>query len=112
MSSIQGFRCEQCRAELLAPPVTTNLDGRPGWTPPVLCCGRPLRLLDTGQVLSATLLSRRLARCPRCGYQVRLIVQPMSPLVCRVCQTDFVIPGEPPGRTERRVAVAPANAST
>ena len=113
MGSIQGFRCGQCRAEVLATPVTNNLDGRLGWTPPVLCCGRPLRLLDTGEVLSATLLPRRIARCPRCGYQVRLIVQPTSPLVCMVCQTDLVTPGENPDRIERRVAaVAPANAST
>ncbi len=113
MSSIQGFRCGQCRAELLATPVTTNLSGRSGWTPPVLCCGQTLRLLDTGQVLSAPMLPRRMARCPRCGYQVRLVVQPMRPLVCVVCQTDFVTLRGNPDRPEQSVAVvAPANVST
>jgi DNA-directed RNA polymerase subunit RPC12/RpoP len=111
MGSIQGYRCGQCRAELLATPVATNHDDRPGWTPPVLCCGQPLRLLDTGQVLSASLLPRRPARCPRCGYQVRLIVQPMKPLVCMVCQTDFVAPGEAQNESkgERESVCRPAS---
>lgn len=103
MGSIQGFRCGQCRGELLA---NANLNGRLGWTPPVLCCEQTLRPLDPGHVLSAPMISRRIARCPRCGYQVRLIVQPMSPLVCMVCQTDFVMLNENPDRAERRVATA------
>src|SRR3974390_1315110 len=98
MGSIQGFRCGECRAELLATPVPTNLNGRSGWTPPVLCCGQPLRPLDMGHVLSAPMISRRAARCPRCGYHVRLIVQPMGSLVCMVCQTDFVVLGDTPDR--------------
>jgi hypothetical protein len=110
MSSIQGFRCGHCRAELLARPVTANLSGRSGWTPPVLCCGQPLRLLDTGHVLSTPRLPRRIARCPRCGYEVRLVVQPLRPLACLICQTDLVTLGGNPDRPEPSVAlVAPAN---
>jgi len=110
MSSIQGFRCGQCRAELLARPVATNLNIKSGWTPPVLCCGQPLRLLDTGHVLSAPSLPCRIACCPRCGYQVRLVVQPLRPLACLICQTDFVTLGGNPDRSEPSVMlVAPAN---
>jgi hypothetical protein len=113
MGSIQGFRCGQCRAELLATLGSPTLNGRLGWTPPVLCCGQPLRLLDTGQVLSAPMLLRRIAHCPRCRYLVRLVVQPMSPLVCVVCQTDFVTLGMRPDRVEGKEPVAaPASLST
>jgi len=108
MGSIHAFRCGQCRSELLSTPGPANLS-RPGWTPPVLCCGQPLRLLDTAQVLSASLVPRRIARCPRCGCQVRLIVQPTGPLTCVVCQIDLVILGEHADRigTEIAVTVSP-----
>ena len=105
MSSIQGFRCAHCRAEFLTTlePGTFN---RPGSTPPVLCCGQPLRLLDTGQVLSVPPVPRRIACCPRCGYQMRLVIQPTEPLVCMVCQTDFVILGGHAIRHEPEIAVS------
>ncbi len=105
MSSIQGFRCGQCRAELLTTSEPANLH-RSGWTPPVLCCGQPLRPLDTGQVLSIPLVPRRVARCPRCSYKVCLIVQPISPLVCMVCQMDFVILGGHDVEREQEIAAS------
>ena len=106
MGSILGFRCGQCRAELLAGPGPANHIGRPVYAPPVLCCGETLRLLDTGQVWSAPLIPRRVARCPRCGYQIRVIVHPAGPLVCVPCQRALIIIGGNPDRDDQ--AMAPA----
>lgn len=67
---------------------------RPRWIgmdPPVLCCGQPLRPLETGQVLSATLPRRRTAHCPRCGFEVGIVVYPVRPLVCAICQAEFAV---------------------
>lgn len=91
MGSIRGFRCEWCHAEVLATARHASVTGRRAWTPPVLCCGQPLRPLETGQVLSAGLPRRRMARCARCGYEVWVIVHPVGALVCAVCQADFVV---------------------
>jgi len=90
MSSIRGFRCERCQAEVLATSTRAGV-GRPDWTPLVLCCGRPLRSLEIGQVLSARLPRRRGARCARCGYEVCVIVHPVRALVCAICQAEFVM---------------------
>ncbi len=97
MGSIRGFRCDQCRAELLATS-PADLIGRTAWIPPLLCCGKSLRALEPDQVLSSTLASRRVARCPRCGYTVRLIIHPAGSLVCLPCRTAFVIIGGQPAR--------------
>ena len=100
MGSIQEFRCRVCRAEILA---TAELGSFAGWTggaPPVLCCGRPL---EPDQILAGLLTGRRVACCPRCGYKVRVIIHPAGPLVCMVCQTDFVIVGGTPREKYQRI---------
>ncbi|MFI5342078.1 MAG: hypothetical protein ACHQ7N_19850 [Candidatus Methylomirabilales bacterium] len=89
MGSIRGFRCEHCHAEVLATSSHAAVIGGAAWTPPVLCCGQPLRPLETGQVLSAKLPRRRTVHCPRCGFEVGIIVHPVRPLVCAVCQAEF-----------------------
>jgi DNA-directed RNA polymerase subunit RPC12/RpoP len=93
MGKILGFRCKQCRAELLAMPEPGGVNPRTGWTPPVLCCERPLRALEPDQILPSMLTLPGVARCPRCGYSVRLIVHPAASLVCMPCRKDFVIFG-------------------
>ena len=86
MGSMRGFRCGRCRGEVLA---TTRWSGpleRSEWAPPLLCCGHVLQPLDVGQILLAGPLPRRSARCPRCGYTVRVVVHPVSELTCVSCQ--------------------------
>jgi hypothetical protein len=112
MGSLRGFRCERCRAELLARPEPRPLTDRRAWTPPVLCCGKPLRALDPEQILSVTPTRRRGACCPRCGYQVRVVVHPAGSLVCMVCQTDLVIPGDTPDRNDRATTAVTPTADT
>ena len=108
MGSIRGFRCGVCWAELLATP-PAHLIGLGEWTPPILCCGQTLRALETNQALSTILPRRRAARCPRCGYAVRLIVHPAGSLVCMPCQANFVIIGGDLDRdTQPTVPVTPA----
>jgi DNA-directed RNA polymerase subunit RPC12/RpoP len=103
MGSVRGYRCTSCRGELLATAEPAVSAGRPNWTPPVLCCGQPLRPLDPDQVLPAMLTRGRMARCPRCGYQVRMIVHPVTPPVCMLCQLEFTLM-EPGAATGRSVA--------
>lgn len=91
MSSIRGFRCRVCGAEVLATAELAESTRRTDWTPRVLCCGQWLRPLEPDQVILPPLTRRRLARCSRCGYKVRLIVHPASPLVCAVCQIELLI---------------------
>jgi hypothetical protein len=91
MGSVRGYRCTSCRGELLTTAEPRVPAGRPNWTPPVLCCGQPLRPLDADQILPAMLTRGRLARCPRCGCQVRVIVHPVHPPVCMLCQLEFVL---------------------
>ncbi len=91
MGSVRGYRCASCRGELLATAEAAMSAGRPNWTPPVLCCGQPLRPLDPDQLLPAMLTRGRMARCPRCGYQVRMIVHPVTPPVCMLCQLEFTL---------------------
>lgn len=97
MGSIRGFRCRHCRAELLAPAGLRPRRHGPGVSP-ILCCGQPLRPLDTGQVLSAPLPRRRSARCPHCGTAVQIIVQPEGPLVCMPCGTLLEMADDQGGR--------------
>ncbi len=92
----QGFLCGQCQAELVAAPDPVNLDGRLGWTPPVLCCGQALRLRDTGEGSALLMIPGSVARCPRCGYQVRVVVQSESSLICMPCQTEMIVISENP----------------
>ncbi len=91
MSSLRGFRCRQCRAEVLASGPATHTD----WTPPILCCGAPLHPLSPDQILAEILVGvlawGRVARCPRCGYRIRVVVHPSGPLVCRNCCTSLMI---------------------
>lgn len=101
MASIRGFRCGLCRAEVLASREPASLMGRTDWTPPVLCCGQPLRSLEPDQVLSTMLTRRRVARCPRCGYKVRLVVHPAGSLVCMPCQMEFVVIGGNPDQDDQ-----------
>ncbi len=111
MGSIRGFRCGQCRAELLATRGPAAYTGKPEWSPPLLCCGQPLQGMDPDQVLSVIPIRRRVARCPRCEYQVRLIVHPARSLVCMSCQTDLIVIIQTPVRSDRLMAsVEPARA--
>lgn len=91
MGSIRGFRCAQCRAEILAPVRPGRVASEAAWTPPVLCCGSPLRLVDSGEGSLASLPQRRFGRCPRCGYEFRVVLHSAGAFVCTLCQTDFVI---------------------
>jgi DNA-directed RNA polymerase subunit RPC12/RpoP len=90
MGSVRGYRCASCRGELVVAAEAGARADRPNWTPPVLCCGAPLHPLDADQVVPAILTRGRVARCPRCGYQVRVIVHTTSPPVCVLCQMEFV----------------------
>lgn len=97
MGRLWGFRCGSCKAEFLAQGRSEGPPGRADWIPPVLCCGEPLRRLEADQVLSSIQTRRRrIARCPRCGYEVAIVVHPAGSLVCSVCQTDFMIVGGSP----------------
>ncbi len=91
MGSLWGFRCERCRAEVVARPEPGPLTDRRAWTPPILCCGQPLSAIDPDQLPLFMPSRRRGARCPRCGYQVGIVVHFSAPLVCMVCQADFVM---------------------
>lgn len=91
MGNIQGFRCTRCRGEMVTSAGPEHSLDRAVSPPQVLCCGRPLRPVETAQVLSTSLPSRRIAHCPGCGFQVRVIVRPESPLLCRLCGRDMII---------------------
>ncbi len=101
MSSLRGFRCQQCRAEVLASGPAACTD----WTPPILCCGAPLHPLSPDQILAEILLGvlahGRVARCPRCGYRIRVVVHPARRLVCRSCHTNLTIGAEETGLRDR-----------
>lgn len=91
MGSVVGFRCRRCRAELVTPAAPAHPADRTGIFPAVLCCGQPVRPVETGQVLSVILPTRRLARCPACGVQVRIIVRPAGPLRCHSCGREMIV---------------------
>ena len=93
MGSIRGFRCGRCRGEVLATAKRAGLVDRSDWSPPLLCCGQFLQPVEVGQVLSAAPPRRRRAWCPRCGYEVQVIVHPVGPLTCVSCQTDLLVGG-------------------
>jgi hypothetical protein len=103
MGSVRGFCCQICRAELLATAELGGFAARTGGAPPVLCCGQPLRPLESDQILGGLLKGRHVACCPRCGYKVRVIIHPAGPLICMVCQTDFVIVGGTPHNEYQRI---------
>ena len=86
MGSIRGFRCGQCRGEVLATAKWTDPLDRRKWTPPLLCCGQLLQPLDVAQILVAIPPPRCTARCPRCGYAVQVVVHPAGGLTCLSCQ--------------------------
>jgi len=108
MGSIRGYRCTSCRGELLATSEPAIRPARPTWTPPVLCCGQPLRPLDPAEILTAMLPYGRPWACPRCGYQVRIVVHPASPLVCMLCQIEYTLSTGAPRQAEAPVAAAGA----
>lgn len=105
MASLQGFRCRHCRMEILARPPERSQDRAAGWTPPVACCGGPLQRLPSEQVLADLLFRRLRANCPRCEYEVQLIVPPVGPLHCLLCQQAFATSDEI--RWQEDVAAAP-----
>lgn len=87
MSRLQGFRCPRCRLELLVRrPAQLDDASAAGWTPPLVCCGLPLRPLPLDHVPALPRRSRRDARCPGCGYSVQIIVRPAGPLLCAACR--------------------------
>ncbi len=110
MGSIRGFRCGVCRAEVLVASNPSALASRVEWTPPILCCGQPLRPLEPELVTLLQGTRRRVAQCPRCGYEVRLIIHPAGHLGCMLCQTDFTTLGGRPGPIDYPTTpVAPAS---
>jgi len=90
MARMRGFRCGRCGAEILAASQPSSHAERRDWSPPILCCGQPLRSVEPDQVLPVQTSHRRILRCPRCDFQVQLIVHPADSLVCMLCQTEFV----------------------
>ena len=113
MGSVRGFRCQRCHAEILA--TDPERAGRPGWTPPVLCCGEPLRPLAVDQVMAGLPVGAfrrgRLARCPRCGYRVRVVVHPAGLLACLICQKEFEIVAHEAGTREETEATVASSES-
>lgn len=103
MASIRGFRCSHCRAELVAPASPPH--SAPS-SPKLLCCGQPVRPVETGQVVAARLPRHRVARCPRCDFEVRVVVRPEGPLVCRGCGRELTIREAVPGKEDRITAPA------
>lgn len=101
MGSIRGFRCGVCRAEVLVASNPFALPSRVEWTPPILCCGQPLRPLEPDLVTLLQGARRRVAQCPRCGYEVGLIVHPAGHLRCMLCQTDFTTFSGRPGKVDQ-----------
>lgn len=91
MGGIRGFYCGRCRAEVLATSGLAANSDRTRWTPPISCCGQPLRPLETGEVITHLLAHRRLACCPQCGLQLTVVVHPVEALYCQVCQKELVI---------------------
>ncbi|MFB3818625.1 MAG: hypothetical protein ACE147_13265 [Candidatus Methylomirabilales bacterium] len=108
MSSVQGYRCRECRTEIVASPSPTDPRGGAGWLPPVLCCGRPLVPVDSDQILPTMLSLRRFAWCPPCGHRVRLIVQPPGAMTCMVCRGSLIVVIEKDGKSPSRPAPQPA----
>jgi hypothetical protein len=97
MGSMRAFRCQRCRAEVLARVEALRAGIRAAWMPPILCCGVPLRVAEPeavlGDILSGALAQGRAAHCPCCGFRIRLVVHPLGRLVCRDCRSDFMIGG-------------------
>jgi hypothetical protein len=109
MGSVRGFRCGVCRAEVLVASDPSGVPFRVEWTPPILCCGQPLRRIEPEQITLPQGNRRRVAQCPRCGYEVRLIVHPAGHLGCMLCQTDFATLGGMPAPVDQApTPVAPA----
>lgn len=94
MSSLRGFRCRRCRAEVLArsPEIRSGNPDAEGCLPPVLCCGQSLRPFPTDQLVSATLRRPRHTCCALCGYSLQIVVHPDGPLVCEVCRRELAVP--------------------
>jgi len=105
MGSLRAFRCEWCPAEVVATSRHAAVLGGAVWTPSVRCCGQPLRPLEIGEVLAAGVPRRRVARGIRCGVAVGLIVHPVRPLVCALCQAEVAVgkvdAGAPVARDEQ-----------
>jgi hypothetical protein len=89
MGGIRGFRCNQCHAELITGRSPGGAQIAADRSPPILCCGHPLRALRPDEVVAAMPVRRQVAQCPRCGYVVDLVVHPPGPLVCVLCQIEF-----------------------
>jgi hypothetical protein len=91
MGRIRGFYCGRCRAEVLATSALATNTDRTGWIPPVLCCGEPLRPLETAEVVTLLVPRRRFACCPQCGIQFTVVVHPVGAFFCQVCQKELSI---------------------
>jgi DNA-directed RNA polymerase subunit RPC12/RpoP len=102
MGSLQAYRCKRCRTEVVA---ATRSAGHPASgprSPQLLCCGEPLKSLAIDSVQGGEIPKRRFARCPRCGYRVQLVMQPLGPLVCLPCQMEMIVLVEHAGQEERK----------
>jgi hypothetical protein len=108
MSSVQGYRCRECRTEIVASPAQTDPRGRTEWRPPVLCCGQPLVPVDSDQILPTMLSLRRFAWCPPCGQRVRLIVQPLGAMTCMRCGGSLIVVIEKDAKQASQAAPQPA----
>lgn len=91
MAEIRAFYCGRCRAEVVAKSRPLASMNPTRWTPPVLCCGEPLRALETGDVGSLLLAHQRVACCPQCGLQLNVVVHPAAAFFCQVCQRGLII---------------------
>jgi DNA-directed RNA polymerase subunit RPC12/RpoP len=97
MGSMRAFRCQRCRAEMLARVHALRAGIRAAGMPSILCCGVPVRVAEPeavlGDILTGALAQGRAAHCPCCGFRIRLVVHPLGRLVCRDCRVDFLIGG-------------------
>ncbi len=97
MGSMRAFRCQRCRAEMLARVHSLRAGIRAAGMPSILCCGVPVRAAEPeavlGDILTGALAQGRAAHCPCCGFSIRLVVHPLGRLVCRDCRVDFLIGG-------------------
>ncbi len=96
MKNLQVYRCEACRSQILVKRVPPGSIGQKKWAPPILCCGQMLHGQERDGVPPFPEISPDVAGCPQCGYQVYVLVHPSRPLMCWVCQTEFVPIAENP----------------
>ena len=53
------------------------------------------------EILLGVLARGRVARCPCCGYRIRVVVHPSGSLMCRNCHTNLMIGAGESGMPDR-----------